>query len=404
MGGVARRATAILTQKAQRVGIPSLILETGNLTRQTDKLEEPINPWMVAAMEELGTNAVNTTIGDLLRLNLVARRGKLPKEKRTDYLATTVDAGSNNAFPVKPYVVQKLQAADGKTEVNVGILGLSPASAEVSEREIKTTTAEDALRRYLPEVVAQSDLVVLMTRMPDQEISRLAHMFPVIDVIVNGSPTGEGRELPRIGNTVIVESAHEGVSLGILDLEWDAKGHLTKSKNQMIPLPPMLPDAARMITLLDKVRREMVVYAEEEARRSPPLTIPSILAGAQACKKCHEKAYRVWGKSAHARAIETLKATAQQYNGECLQCHVTGFGASRGYVNLIRTPELVNVQCEACHSPALDHSKDPENKHPGLGLFQQSRRRVSEGSCLRCHTAERSPKFRFADYWQKIAH
>jgi hypothetical protein len=87
-----------------------------------------------------------------------------------------------------------------------------------------------------------------------------------------------------------------------------------------------------------------------------------------------------------------------------LQCHVTGFGANRGFVNLIRTPGLVNVQCEACHSSALDHAKDPENIHPGLGIFQQSRRKVSESFCLRCHTAEQSPKFKFADYWPKIAH
>jgi len=358
---------------------------------------------MVEALNEFGTHAINTTTEDLRRLNRLAETGRLPKEIRGRYLATMLGTSPPGPFPVKPYAIETLRREPSAEEIRVGILAVSPPDAG-SGAVGKLLDADEAIRQFLPEVESRSDLVVLLARMSDAELVRLARMFPAIDVIINGTTVGEGRELPRIGNTVIVESAHQGVALGTLDVEWDAGGQVTKSQNQFIPLMPMIPDSPTMAAIVEKAHQDALMLEEEEARRSPPVATPSIFAGAKECVDCHEKAYKVWQKSRHARAIETLKATANQFNKNCVQCHVTGFGVDRGFVNFLRTPALANVQCEACHGAALDHSKSPQTVHPGIGLVQQLRRKVSKEFCRRCHTQENSPRFNFEQYWPKIAH
>jgi len=403
MGGVARRATALRDLKRNNREVPLLVVETGNALKQTDDLDNPMNRWVVEALNTLGTDVVNATNSDLHRLNKLMESGRLPEHDRTTYVASTVKAQPSDRFPVKPYVLQSLRPDQGSQEVRVGVLAVS-AGADVAGTPEAAMSEDEAIRRYLPELDAEADLVVLLARMSPEGLASLARRFPAIDVIINGNSTGEGREFPRVGNTVIVESAHAGVALGVLQLEWDSQGHISRSQNQLIPLPPMMRDDPELARVAESARREAADFEEEEARKSPPVTVPSIYASAAACKTCHEKEYQVWQKSAHARAIESLKLEHNHYNKDCLPCHVTGFDMDRGYVNLLRTPELAGVQCEACHGISSDHARDPVHVHPGLGVYQLDRHKVKQTSCTRCHSEDRSPGFAFDVYWSKIAH
>jgi hypothetical protein len=134
------------------------------------------------------------------------------------------------------------------------------------------------------------------------------------------------------------------------------------------------------------------------------VTVPSVFAGSKACRECHEDDHKVWAASGHAHAVESLKRTGDEFNKKCLSCHVTGFEVDRGFVNMLRTPALGNVHCEACHGAASDHARSPQTAHPGIGGMQQFRKKVRKEFCLRCHDAENSPGFNFETYWPKIAH
>ena len=144
--------------------------------------------------------------------------------------------------------------------------------------------------------------------------------------------------------------------------------------------------------------------------------------GVAKCKACHsvEKmgglAYKVWEKSAHAKAFETLKTKAAEEfakkkgltkpaseSPECLKCHVAGGGTA---------PEVKKeegVTCEACHGAAsgylsLHNKKTPEDKEKAkaAGLVIDKEGKV----CLKCHNSE-SPTFKgfsFAEMWKKIEH
>jgi hypothetical protein len=112
-------------------------------------------------------------------------------------------------------------------------------------------------------------------------------------------------------------------------------------------------------------------------------------AGVEACVNCHDKLVKGWQKTRHANAIESLKKTNQQTLTGCVGCHVTGYGEMNGFIDMELTPELSNVQCEACHGPRKGHVEDPSKEgNP-----------VTEEKCRTCHTPGQDSHF---DYWRKV--
>lgn len=333
----------------------------------------------------------------------MAELDRISEEAGGSFIASMIAPEQANPFPIKPYLIQSLPLSGGDREIRVGIMGVSPAMGE-SGSSVTILDAREALEKYVPIVDEQSDIVVLLTRLRDPEISRLAEMFPSLDVIINGSPVGEGRTLGKMGRTIVVESSHNGISLGVLELSWDGEGNILSFQNQFIPLPPMMQESPVLAEIVDKSQLRLMEFYRRQAEESPPVAEPSIFAGAGACRECHDEAFRVWEASAHAHAVDSLSNNLNQYNPDCLPCHVTAFEVDRGFSNMLRTPELANIQCEACHSAALEHSKDPENLYPGIGILQQTGRTIRPSFCLRCHDQDNSPAFDYDLYWPKIAH
>ncbi len=401
-GGVARRATFLRDYRRGQADTPILLVETGNELKHSDALDEPANRRIVEAFDLLGSHAVNTTIEDLRRLLQLAESGLIPREPQSRYVSSIVEPPLSAPFAVKPFVVQTVVSDLGANVAKFGILGASIDSGELPQ-PYNVLKVDQALRRHLAEVGPQSDLVILLARLPDAELVRIAQTYPEIDVIINGSSVAKGRELAHVGNTVIVESASGGSAVGLLHVEWDQQGRLTKSRNEIVPLPYVIQDWQPMAALAEKARQDSMAFEEEIARKSGPPTTPSIFAGSASCRKCHAKAFKIWETSAHARAFMRLKP-ANEFNRDCLRCHVTGYEIERGFSNVLQNPDLAGVNCEACHSPSIDHAGNPENFHPGIGAFRQMRRRVNGEQCIRCHTRDNSPKFDFAQYWKKIEH
>jgi hypothetical protein len=146
--------------------------------------------------------------------------------------------------------------------------------------------------------------------------------------------------------------------------------------------------------------------------------------GVTKCKVCHsvEKmgglAYKVWEKTAHAKAFESLKTkeaeefakkkglkTPASESPECLKCHVAGGGTA---------PEVKKeegVSCEACHGAGsgylnLHNKKTPEDKEKAKAAGLILEKDKSGKLCEKCHNAE-SPTFKgftFAEMWKKIEH
>lgn len=122
--------------------------------------------------------------------------------------------------------------------------------------------------------------------------------------------------------------------------------------------------------------------------------------GAAKCKLCHLKQHKVWSESKHARAFEVLKSEEQK-DPKCLTCHVTGYRATQQV-----KPEMVAVQCEACHGPASLFIKiHPKRDKEGAKKAGMIAKPDSE-SCQTCHN-EQSPTFKgfeYAKMWEQIKH
>src|SRR5207342_2617091 len=100
---------------------------------------------------------------------------------------------------------------------------------------------------------------------------------------------------------------------------------------------------------------------------APVAGMPTFV-GSEACKSCHKSEYKVWEKSGHSHAHDTLVKQAKhpslrQYDPECIVCHTVGFGYQSGFVNEDKTPKLKNVGCESCHGPGSDHIKAEKEAH-----------------------------------------
>jgi len=166
--------------------------------------------------------------------------------------------------------------------------------------------------------------------------------------------------------------------------------------------------------------------------------------GTRKCKMCHRSnnkgaQYKVWEKSAHANAFETLKseeaaeiAAKKGVEGpayeaaECLACHTTGYG-SGGYEvksdefwnpdpsdrkakkEVKRMASLQSVGCEACHGPGSGYKKkktmegtfDGTIEPASVGLWTPD-----ETVCIACHN-EKSPTskpFNFDERVKEILH
>lgn len=151
------------------------------------------------------------------------------------------------------------------------------------------------------------------------------------------------------------------------------------------------------IAALGGAERERLV-----ARRGRPrdlLPANSAIVGSAACKRCHEREYAVWSRSAHARSVVSLKEERKQEQAECLRCHVTGYGRPGGFPEggRVRSHEdLARVGCESCHGPGAEHASG-DGKHLGdiVKLGDKCDSCVILQICGACHDDANDPDFRF---------
>lgn len=146
-----------------------------------------------------------------------------------------------------------------------------------------------------------------------------------------------------------------------------------------------------------------------------------IYGGAQSCAKCHEKEYASWKKTPHARALQTLIDKGQQFNPECLKCHVTGYRQANGFYTVKHGPslKLAGVQCEICHAPAKDHADTQTKLADNVQNWMEAKAyqalvshakqvkpssNADEPFCKKCHTPENDNNFNSGTKFKWVIH
>ena len=150
------------------------------------------------------------------------------------------------------------------------------------------------------------------------------------------------------------------------------------------------------------------------------LSALSILAGAdepryvgwKACEMCHKDETADWLRSKHGKAFELLKPGNRHKakknakldpdkdytvsTEKCVGCHTTGFKKPGGFVDTTTTPEMVGIQCEACHGPGSEYrtihkSKRTEFKRDEVKAVGQTYGSENDQVCRNCHEHKDTP-------------
>ncbi len=145
--------------------------------------------------------------------------------------------------------------------------------------------------------------------------------------------------------------------------------------------------------------------------------------GAKACAQCHSETrnggqFALWMWSAHAEAWAVLGTSRAwqaaekagvpgnpQTKTECLRCHATGFQErEQGFADSFEVEH--GVQCESCHGPGSDYSKETVMRDrqaamaAGLVIPNQQ-------TCRSCHSGDcpaSLEQFSFEAAWKTVSH
>lgn len=171
--------------------------------------------------------------------------------------------------------------------------------------------------------------------------------------------------------------------------------------NRFIGLKSSMPEDREVQAIIDQTTREVNTLNRKRVRSSATQAVPStlaVLAGWQRCRECHQKQVDFWQTTDHANAWQTLAADNQQFNEDCLLCHVTlpYYAAARVKAEglTLKLPASLNtVGCESCHEPAAAHSRKPEKIRTIL---------PTEKICKECHTPDHDDNFVFNEKVETI--
>jgi len=186
-------------------------------------------------------------------------------------------------------------------------------------------------------------------------------------------------------------------------------GHVPSTyDNNFIALEANLPDKPEVEKIVKTIKEEInrtgeksVAVATAGARKpgaGSPTEIPFV--GWRTCAKCHKPQTDFWERTDHSAAYQTLVEAEQQFNLDCLACHVTAehqtTKISDNNADLLTLPPgLKLIGCEICHGPGRPHVATGDPK-----LIS---RKPAASICLRCHTPERDEEFNYANDLIRIA-
>jgi Cytochrome c554 and c-prime len=286
-------------------------------------------------------------------------------------------------------------------------------------RRIVTVDPTVAASKYVPQMRARADIVVVLSSM-DMELARnVARKTKEIDLILGASGPAQSRadDFPEdslIGRTRIQALGDQGKTLGEVRLTVDDKGAVASVQRVVVGLTREWPDDPALAQLMTATREAVNEYnrslaeaqnpfatsapaggaAATQGAGTAPAAGPPVYTGAERCQSCHAEAYTTWSHSKHAHAFDILVKSSQNYNPKCVGCHTMGYGKPQGFVSATATPGLEHVGCEACHGPSSQH---PDTVGKGYGSTSVER-------CRDCHTSENSPDYVPSTYIPRIKH
>ena len=304
---------------------------------------------------------------------------------------------------VPPYVIVK------KGTVNVGIFGLTSDKVDLGPARDSLTLEDPAVaaKRVVDEMRKKgATVVVLLSELGKVESEDLVTGVDGIDVVIAGRNVPVLQKGRMIKNTVACYGGEQGQNMGRTIVTLDAGKKMQTGENDVFVLGPEVGEKPEILNLVksfndawnDKMRKlekEREITAKLQTGGEGQAAKQSVdhYVGAEVCQRCHAPEYAQWLTTGHAKAWQTLVDAKKEATPECVKCHVLGYKQSGGFQTGDDAPKLANVQCEMCHGMGTAHEAMPAQPQ-----------KITEATCITCHTVSNSPPFTFAVYQPHILH
>jgi 5'-nucleotidase / UDP-sugar diphosphatase len=253
-GGLVNAMGTVVRLK-QESGAPTLTFDGGDFWQGTFPSNRDEGKSIIAAMNAVGYDAL--TLGnhdfDHGLAVLAARAG----EANFPFLAANITEESTGAPPtwVKPYMIKTVAG------IRFGIIGLANSSTPViskasNSKGLKFAREQDALKQILPQVKANSDLVIVLAHEGLDQDQVLAASVTGVDVIVSAHTHVELRQPKLVNGTIIVHAGYKAQYVGRLDLKIDpvTKKILDYTRNDEV-LPAVSTKAVPPKSVADSIGR-----------------------------------------------------------------------------------------------------------------------------------------------------
>jgi len=210
---------------------------------------------IVEAMQAMGYDAMTVGQADFMKgVDVLLQRAQEAEFAIVSCNIVSTDTGE----PIlKPYTVLE------RGGLRFGILGVSePGIAKFPTsgmENIQILDPVETVREYLPEVQAQSDVVILLSHIGFEEDRLLAEAVPGIDIIIGGRTRQIMTAPERVGQTIIVQMGYDGEWMGKLHVAWNSERQITGASVEVLDLGPNVRDNPELAELVESYESR---YAE----------------------------------------------------------------------------------------------------------------------------------------------
>ncbi|MCK5513235.1 MAG: metallophosphoesterase [Deltaproteobacteria bacterium] len=267
-------------------------------------------------------------------------------------------------------------------------------SNEINERRIMLLDEKAALQEEIDEIDDEVDIIIVLAHVGMENATSIAEEIEGIDVIICGHGDEITEEPSLINGVYVVKAAYYGMEVGNLVLTL-ANNRIISIEGSIVTLDDSISEDEELLLLMDTYHDRIEEHKDEllDIEQKDP-DEGWYYTGYAICESCHQSQTEHWGSTDHAKAFTSLTKQSQDYNPECIPCHTTGFGYTRGFIMPDLTSETEGIQCEMCHGAGGEHSETQNVPYGG----------TTQSTCTQCHTAGRSPKFDYSAYYLRIKH
>ena len=373
---------------------------------------------MVEGMRKMGYEAIALGVSDLkLPTGELAAVAANVNGQQSQFVSANVGLFGFDSGMTSTY---RIIDVGGKRIGVTSVLGTT-YQKELQNDDIEMLDPATAIKKVMPKLKGQTDYIILLAHATKDESIALAKQFPEFNLVVTSDcppePPAEPQKIPG-AKALLIEVGHKGMDAIVLGL-YDEPQRIVRY--QRVPLDSRFELSKEMVMLMvayqDQIKALGFAGLGLRSVPQPQLQSNGKFVSSDKCEPCHEESYRIWKKSTHSHAYETLAKLEppRNYDPECVSCHVVGWHPTRyfpyegGYESMKKTPKLIDVSCDSCHGPGEKHIAAESGSNEALMEKYRKAVRLTKADsekffCVTCHDGDNSPEFKFQTYWPLVEH